>query len=61
MKFQRTNFVSAQWDYHNNNGFLCTVLLYPGVDGKKSGDIGVTERLGLLRDAGSRLMWTLKN
>ena len=35
-------------------------VLYPGVDGKKPGD-GVTERLGLLRDAGSRLVWTLKN
>jgi len=35
--------------------------LYPGVDGKKPGDVGVTERLGFLRDAGSRLVGTLKN
>jgi len=36
-------------------------LLHPGVDGKKAGDVGVTERSGLLRDAGSRLVWALKN
>ena len=32
-------------------------VLYLEADGKKSYD-GVDERLGLLRDAGSRLVWT---
>jgi len=50
----------AQHTTLTRDGHPCP-LLYPGVDGKKPGDVGVTERHGLLRDAGSRPGWTLKN